>query len=269
LVSALNFKFRIRDAFRLGFIGYLFNYVAPGSAGGDLVKAMLIAREQPERRTVAAATVLLDRILGLLALFIVGALASTIPTPILQQAEFQVVVAIFKWASLAGICGLALLMIPYITRFRPVVWLTRLPIVGRIVQELLHGILLYQSKPLVLVASVLISLLGHMGILTSFYFCGRAINEVAAMPVYWAHIQFIPAAELVGVLIPMPGGVGVLEEAVAHYYKLAGSTSDAGFLTGLSFRIVSILIAIVGAGYYWFSKQEIESVLHEKSTDDE
>ena len=39
LVSALEFEFRIRDAVRLGFLGYVFNYVMPGAIGGDVWKA--------------------------------------------------------------------------------------------------------------------------------------------------------------------------------------------------------------------------------------
>ncbi len=47
LVRALGLHFRLLDAFRLGFLGYLFNFVSVGSVGGDLFKAIFIAREQP------------------------------------------------------------------------------------------------------------------------------------------------------------------------------------------------------------------------------
>src|SRR6185369_1931403 len=38
LVRALNIELSIRDAFRLGFLGYLFSFITPGSVGGDLFK---------------------------------------------------------------------------------------------------------------------------------------------------------------------------------------------------------------------------------------
>src|SRR5437867_6067748 len=63
LVWAQGIPFRVRDSLRIGFIGYFFNRLIPGAVGGDLVKAVLLAREQ-DRRTVAVATVFIDRVLG-------------------------------------------------------------------------------------------------------------------------------------------------------------------------------------------------------------
>src|SRR5262245_50011188 len=59
LVRALELDFRLGDAFRLGSIGMLINQILPaGSVGGDLLKAVFIAREQPGKRTEAVASVL-------------------------------------------------------------------------------------------------------------------------------------------------------------------------------------------------------------------
>src|SRR5262249_23496996 len=51
-----------------GLMGYFFNNFLPSSVGGDILKAAGIARVQ-SRRTVAVATVLIDRIIGLCGLF--------------------------------------------------------------------------------------------------------------------------------------------------------------------------------------------------------
>src|SRR5207249_2923529 len=67
LVRAVNLPFRLLDAFRLGFIGLFFNTFLPGSVGGDIIKAAFLAREQ-DRRTVAVATVIMDRAIALWAL---------------------------------------------------------------------------------------------------------------------------------------------------------------------------------------------------------
>src|SRR5207248_3844739 len=50
-----------------------YNTFLPGAVGGDAVKAYCLARSQ-ERRTVAVATVLFDRLLGLWALVLLVAL---------------------------------------------------------------------------------------------------------------------------------------------------------------------------------------------------
>ena len=72
LVRALDLPFRLTDAYRLSFLGYLLNFIGPGSVGGDLFKAVFIARQQPGRRTEAVATVFLDRIIGIYVLFVVA-----------------------------------------------------------------------------------------------------------------------------------------------------------------------------------------------------
>src|SRR5262249_1875839 len=65
------------NAFRLGLIGYYLSTFLPGSIGGDIIKAAQIAREQ-DRRTVAVATVLIDRVIGLCGLFWLVALVGTV-----------------------------------------------------------------------------------------------------------------------------------------------------------------------------------------------
>src|SRR5262249_19578568 len=68
LVRAQGLPFTSPAALRLGLMGYFFNNFLPSSVGGDILKAAGIARVQ-SRRTVAVATVLIDRIIGLCGLF--------------------------------------------------------------------------------------------------------------------------------------------------------------------------------------------------------
>lgn len=265
LVAALRFRFTVRDAMRLGFIGYLFNFVAPGSVGGDLVKAALIAKEQPDRRATAVATVLLDRILGMLALFLIGAAAAWWQWEAIQQrAELKAIVGLLAFGSAAGLVGLGLMMIPAVTQSRVWSWLARLPVVGRLVMELVEGVRLYQTQRHVLFLALGISLIGHFGTISSFYFSARAISGDRFLPTYGQHLFFIPAAELAGIVPLTPGGVGVLEEAVNALYILSGAEegSTTGLLTVLAYRAVTIAISLIGAVYYFRSRREIDQALH-------
>src|SRR6266571_7416755 len=67
LVRAQELPFTLSNAMRLGSIGLFFSTFLPGSVGGDIIKAAFIAREQ-SRRTVAVATVIIDRVIGLCGL---------------------------------------------------------------------------------------------------------------------------------------------------------------------------------------------------------
>ncbi len=263
LVWAQGFTFRFRDALRLGFIGYVFNFVGPGGVGGDLVKATMIAQEQPSRRATAVATVLLDRILGLLALFMIGACAAWPHWhEIRENSEFMGVVWLLAGGSFAGVIGLLLMLSPAVTRHG--VWqpFTRLPVVGKGIGELIEDVQLYQSHKRVLFAALGLSVIGHFGTISSFYFSACAVAGTTFVPDYAAHLFFIPAAEFIGVVAPVPGGVGALEWAVNRFYVHAGAADGTGILTCLAFRAVTLVVAAIGAGYYLTARRDIDSAFH-------
>jgi uncharacterized protein (TIRG00374 family) len=115
----------------------------------------------------------------------------------------------------------------------------------------------------VLVLSLLMSLVSHSGLILSIYFCAIALHGAAGVPSVLVHFQIVPPAELVGVLVPLPGGTGALEGAMAHFYALAGSSTDAGFLTAVAYRLVTIAVAVVGAVWYFAVRREIDAVMEE------
>ena len=71
LVRVIEPKFRFRATILLGFISNLFSLVIPGPAGGDFIKAAYLARMHV-KRTQVIASMLIDRILGLVGLFALG-----------------------------------------------------------------------------------------------------------------------------------------------------------------------------------------------------
>ena len=74
LVRVIEPRFKFSATMLLGFIGMVFNLVIPGAVGGDLIKAAYLVRMRI-RKTQAIASMVIDRILGLLALFILAAIA--------------------------------------------------------------------------------------------------------------------------------------------------------------------------------------------------
>ncbi len=50
LVRAVGIRFRMKDALRIGFLGFLFNLAPLGIVAGDLLKAVMLARENPGQR---------------------------------------------------------------------------------------------------------------------------------------------------------------------------------------------------------------------------
>src|SRR5260221_1610098 len=54
------------------FVGQFFNAFMLGSTGGDVVKAWYVAHDTHHKKAEAVATVVVDRLIGLLALFVIA-----------------------------------------------------------------------------------------------------------------------------------------------------------------------------------------------------
>ena len=67
-------KFALSATVLLGFIGQVFNLVIPGAVGGDLIKAAFLVRMRT-KKTQAVASMVIDRILGLLGMFVLVSIA--------------------------------------------------------------------------------------------------------------------------------------------------------------------------------------------------
>src|SRR3954447_18871294 len=72
LLLALGFDVRLVRTLRLGAIGFALNFVSAGSIGGDFFKAIFLAHDHPERRPEAIATIVADRIMGLLTMLLMA-----------------------------------------------------------------------------------------------------------------------------------------------------------------------------------------------------
>ncbi len=285
LVWAQEFDFSLKDAFRLGGFGMLCNYGGPGVVGGDIIKAAIVARNQESRRAVAAATVILDRILGLLALFMVGALATLfididahVVTDGPQAAEEGLInsipmMSIVWWGlwagSLGGVVGLCLMLTPGITRWHLLQKLVGLKYIGKTLGDLLNGIAMYQTKRRVVALAVVISLVGHAGLVAGFFCCALSL-KAEWVPGLWSHYFFMPAAELFASVIPLPGGVGPLEGAIAYFYELEAAgvvTPEVAAATGLgaalAFRVVNVAVSVMGFAFYSLTKPSNEAPTEE------
>ena len=251
---------RFREAVRLGFVSNLFNYLAPGTAGGDIVRAVGIARRQKSRRTVAAATVLLDRMIGMLALLIVGAAASLLNQDLWHHREIMIAVLVFWGGALAGLICLVVALQSRLLEWNLFQRLTRLRFVGPFFAEMANSLALYQTRRSALTEALLVGLAGQFVMLSAFYCCAMALLPGPAAPDYQAHLMLIPAAEIIGTFAPVPGGVGALEGAVIYIYHLVGTAAEGsvsasvvqatGLAAALTYRIVRVTVAAVGASYY-------------------
>ncbi len=265
LVRSLGMPFRLRDAFRLGFLGYFLNFVAPGSVGGDVFKAFFIARGMKGRRAEAVATVVVDRMFGLYGLLVVTSAALWLGRLPGTGPEFQAVMrATYICTAIGGIV-IMLLMIPGFTSGRISQSLANLPKIGPTIGQLLAAVRLYRQRPAVLVVAGLMSLGVHTIFACALYLAAGSLLTFDVAPSLGEHFVIVPLAMVAGVL-PTPGGLGVFEAAMEALYRIipaAGGNGGDGFIVALAYRLMTFAIAGIGVCYYLASRREVVETLHE------
>ncbi|MEZ6071546.1 MAG: lysylphosphatidylglycerol synthase transmembrane domain-containing protein [Pirellulales bacterium] len=250
LVRAVGLPFRLRDAFRLGLLGYMLNFVSLGSVGGDVFKAVFLAREQPDRRAEAVATIVVDRILGLYSLFIVAA-ASVLLTGTLYS-DVEEVRAISRWTLiLTGLAGISvvMVMVPGFTTGAVSEFLQGLPRIGTVLGKLIAAVRVYRRRVGVIAGSVLLSIGVHSLSTVTIYLTARGI--LGTVPSLSAHFIIVPLSMLAGALpLPMMGlgafeaTLGFLYAAIPAAHALSGGQS---LLVAFGYRMITIFAAIVSA----------------------
>jgi uncharacterized protein (TIRG00374 family) len=263
LVRAQELPFRQVDALRLGFIGYLFSIVLPGTIGGDLVKAGFVAREQ-RRRTIAIATIIIDRVIGLFGLFLLAALVGLLYYQEIWGIGQLRWITLFVWAVAGGgVLFLGLLAVlplraePLIRRFQG---RSRF---GRVLAELVRALQMYKHKAGVLVMATALALVGHMAFVLSFYFSALAVVP-GDTPSLQAHYLIIPVGMVVQAVPLTPGNIGVSEGAFNELYRLVDPNLQVkGMLVSLSQRLVTWAVALIGLGFYLPLRRTVRLVMAE------
>lgn len=268
LVRALELPFTVPDALRLGFIGHFFTFVTLGVVGGDLLKAIFIAREQSGRKTEAVASVIIDRVIGLYALFLMAGVAfllSDLSQPqVLRVCQATVILAI------GGTCGLALLLVPGVTDLRLWNQLTGIPKLGGFIGRAISAVKMYRRKRLVLAASLVMSLGAHALSTLSVYFV--ACGLPGESPTLGTHFVIVPIA-MVANAIPLPGGLGAFEAALDFLYRgvaEVGFASERGFVVALGYRLITMLLGLIGVYYYVAGRRQVSALIQvaEESPED-
>lgn len=262
LVRGLGLSFRMADAFRLGFLGYLLTFVSGGSVGGDLFKAVFIAHEHPGRRTEAVATVLIDRVVGLVSLLSITSVAIVIARPSYESPLVAAICNLTLLATMIGLAAMFLVLVPRRTSELMLKFADRVPKFGPTLGRLIVALQVYRRRPRV-VAIVLALSLGVQGLLAISLFLA-AESALEDPPSLASHFIIVPLSMVAGALPFTPAGLGTFELAMDQLYLLIPDPPRSdGILVALAYRLITIVIAVIGVGYYWASRREVRELLDE------
>ncbi|RUL85911.1 lysylphosphatidylglycerol synthase transmembrane domain-containing protein [Tautonia sociabilis] len=212
LVRALGLPFRVADAIRLGFIGNVFNLVIPGAVGGDVIKGAFLCREQA-KKTQAVASMVIDRLLGLIGLFLLAGLAGAWAWSG-STRDVRILIGLAWAASVSGPIGLAILFSPAL--FRPMLRLVAgRGKLGAILAELVTAAGVYRSKRPVVLGALASAMLSHGLFVLAFYLVDRALFR-SEVPSLADHYVVVPLS-IFSTSVPLPFGALGLSEQVSDF----------------------------------------------------
>lgn len=263
LVWAQDLPFRLSDSLRIGFIGYAFNLLIPGAVGGDLVKAVLLVREQ-ERRTVALATLLIDRIVGLYGMILLAGLVTALYWIDIQSSSELRQVALFAGGLVAtSTAGMLLLFSRRIHGSGLMAWVARLPVVGDPFGEAVAAMASYRSRWRVVALAVAMSIVGHVGFVCTLRLAMSGLCDT--LPPGRVHFMLAPFGLMIGAIPITPGGLGLAEGAMEKLFEFAGENGALTIVMMLAYRGMQVAIALVGVIYYLTQRSEIRPAMAEAS----
>jgi len=255
LVRAQDIPFTLPSALRLGLVGSYYSTFLPGSVGGDIIKAACIALEQ-SRRTVAVATVLVDRVVGLCGLFwLVAALgglfwASGRLGAMANEAAGGTLESIVLGAvsltagSVLFWIGLGLFSVHRAATVAA--QLERFPKIGHALAELWRAGWLYRRRGRAIALTLGMSMVGHAGFVMTFYCAALSLYSATEIPSLATHYLIVPVGMMVKGFFPAPGGVGGGEYGYGTLYGLVQFPFARGVLASLAQRVIEWCVGLLG-----------------------
>jgi hypothetical protein len=235
------------------FIGAFFNNVLPANVGGDVMRGYWLAR-YTDRAADAAVSVIVDRIVGLMAYMSSAVLAAFLLVSLTGNTELRGVEWVALVALLAMATGLAVLLSRRLRALISVIftwrWLAPLaPIWGR----LSDAFNAYRFRIDALALAFGIALVG-IGCTALVNWClSRSMGGLMPLSVI---LLFNPLIALVLMLPISIGGLGVNQTAYPFFYGLAGVPAGHAVAVSLLMQLVMILGSLPGLVFWLLGRQK-------------
>jgi len=250
LLKPLQMNVSFREVAVISWMGMFFNNIFLSLVGGDIIRGIYIARRTKEK-TIAVTTLMIDRIVGVIALAILAFLAVL---PNLTNPDYLVVSVMVM--VLMGVASVLSAMF-FIDRVREALFHNRLlqslplyPILAKIAEA---G-RIYKHQKRLLVVTIALSFCAHTLLSIVFYGFGLAfgVKEV----VFVEYLVIVPVCQLISSVPIAPAGWGVGEVAYTYFFQQMGEVATLGAAVSIAYRMSNICLSLPGALLWALSGKE-------------
>jgi uncharacterized protein (TIRG00374 family) len=248
LLRAQGINVPFRAVLSYTYIGFFFNNFLPANVGGDLMRGYGLARYTDQAAEVAV-SVVVDRIVGLMAFMSSAVVAALVATFIMDQKNLQGI-------EVAAIIGLGVIATGFM------VILSRR--VRALIERLFAWKLLVPFAPIYSRLSVALNAYRHSYAALLLAFCTSLLTLVLTNFTDYLIAQslgggirliyiflFNPIIAFV-LLVPISvGGLGVTQAVYPFFYGLAGVPDSLAFTVSLLKQLIIYVTSLVGGMLWW------------------
>jgi uncharacterized protein (TIRG00374 family) len=242
LLRGLNAQVRYLRLVELYFAGTFFNTFLPSGFGGDAVRIIEVAKDVPT--SIAAGTVIVDRLTGIMALLLLALLAMPFRPPDFPD-ELALIIAAISLVGLMG--GFILLEGSLITRLGG--WLpARLSTEGEgPVAKLMQAV---QGCGWKAIAGAFgVSMIFNLLLISWWVAAAKALGE----DVSYGYMTLVVPIMSLALLVPSISGIGVRESIAGPLFAAAGLAGSTAVVLSLLVRVITLAVSLIGAPIYLLS----------------
>lgn len=260
LLRSVDIRVAPGRLFAYQWLAEFFNNFLPAQVGGDVMRGYALAADT-QRRGPVAASVIIDRFIGLLVFMAAAAVAATAmllygrPSGDVFSAEQAAAVGFIAVGSGGATVLLVAMLVALLSRRlkqRAERLLERLPLAARTVpvwHRLAEAFNLYRHSYRAMVWTALGSAVIVVVTSVNIWLIARAIQPDSITLIEVLAIN--PIIVFVALIVPLsPGGLGVRQGAFGATFLLMGAGGDLGVAVGLLQQFIAYIVSLPGA-YLW------------------
>jgi uncharacterized protein (TIRG00374 family) len=244
LMKIQKLKIGLFEALSLTFLGLFFNYVIPGTVGGDLVKAWY-ASKRTKHTAVLLVTIFTDRVIGIGAMALLAIIMLTYVLLFGGVTVTQVKPAIIAISIISAVIigGLIFVLSPKLRAMLRLHKLFGRMSVAKHFEHAGKAVDQYRRHPLMMLANVLIALLVHFTVFGSIAMIGHSL--LPNIPTYRYYV-YLPIIYIIGAVPVTPGGVGLIESMYIEFLATSAAAVTGLFTLSMIARAIPMVLSLPG-----------------------
>ena len=230
LLRLQGIQISFMEAFSLTMQGFFFSLALPGGAlGGDVVKAACIAKRAPEGKKVTGAfTILIDRVLGMIALFSLAGIAGAASYSLLAKSSSVmeiVLYSLFFGCFFGVVAVLGLFFHRQLEKIRLIKWC--IDLLDRLTKGAMHGLMdamdSFRSAWLTLIKAVIITIFFIHLVLAGVVYCIALGIDKPSVPKVSPEVYVLATTlgNAAGVIPITPSGTGTRDAVTGKIFAAA------------------------------------------------